>query len=411
MGILSPINRLARRVANLTEGGAKDLRLTEASGWAEAFGRNTASGKTVNLENSLQLSAVWACINRTSQTVSSLPLKLYVKEKDGSRSPYDGRLSSILSKTPNQDQTPLEFWEGNVGLLLSKGNAYSEIVRTGREVSELLPMDGIVRPVRTDTGVLQFEQHVSGKRRILSRDQVFHLKGFGFGGDEGLSAIRYGAQTMGASIAAEDSAARLFANGMQMSGILQSDQILKPEQRKQIGEMMAQYTGSDKAGKLMVLEAGLKYQSVTMNPEDAQMLETRRFNVEDICRWFGIPPIVIGHAAEGQTMWGTGVEQILLSWLNLGLNPLLKRIEQRINKQLIAPSGLTNVYAEFNREGMLQMDSTAKAAFLSQMVNNGIYSRDEARETVNRQRRGGAADELMAQTAMAPLGSLGQSEG
>ncbi|MEO9537213.1 MAG: phage portal protein [Parasphingorhabdus sp.] len=411
MGILSPINRLARRVANLTEGGAKDLRLTEASGWAEAFGRNTASGKTVNLENSLQLSAVWACINRTSQTVSSLPLKLYVKEKDGSRSPYDGRLSSILSKTPNQDQTPLEFWEGNVGLLLSKGNAYSEIVRTGREVSELLPMEGIVRPVRTEGGVLQFEQHVSGKRRILSRDQVFHLKGFGFGGDEGLSAIRYGAQTMGASIAAEDSAARLFANGMQMSGILQSDQILKAEQRKQISEMMAQYTGSDKAGKLMVLEAGLKYQSVTMNPEDAQMLETRRFNVEDICRWFGIPPIVIGHAAEGQTMWGTGVEQILLSWLNLGLNPLLKRIEQRINKQLIAPSGLTNVYAEFNREGMLQMDSTAKAAFLSQMVNNGIYSRDEARETVNRQRRGGAADELMAQTAMAPLGSLGQPEG
>lgn len=409
MGILSPFRKAAGRVFNLTEGGPKDLRLAED--WRDVFGSYSAAGQTVTLDTSLQLSAVWACINRTSQTVSSLPLKLYVKEKDGSRSPYDGRLVDILSKSPNLDQTPLEFWEGNVGLLLAKGNAYSEIIRTGRNVSELLPLIGSVTPKRDTSGVLWYEHVKEGKRRYLRREDVFHLKGFGFGGDVGLSAMRYGAQTMGSSIAADNSAAKLFANGLQMSGILKSDQILKTEQRTQIASMLSDYVGSDKAGKLMVLEAGLDYQSITMNPEDAQMLETRRFNIEDICRWFGIPPIIIGHAAQGQTMWGTGVEQILLSWLNLGLNPLLKRIEQRINKQLIQGSGLTNVYAEFNREGMLQMDSAAKAEFLSKMVNNGIFTRDDARETLNKKRRGGAADALMAQSAMAPLDTLGQSEG
>ncbi|MEH6773718.1 MAG: phage portal protein, partial [Cereibacter changlensis] len=195
----------------------------------------------------------------------------------------------------------------------------------------------------------------------------------------------------------------------QISGLLKSPTILSPDQRMQMRDMLKLYQNSENAWKVMVLEAGLDFQALTLNPEDAQMLETRRFAVEDICRWFGVPPIVIGHAGEGQTMWGTGVEAILLAWMNLGLNPILRRIESRIRKDLIAPGSRIKRYAEFNREGILQMDSKAKAEFLTKLTSNGIMSRNEAREKLNMARRDGA-DDLTAQTAMAPLKDLGQTE-
>src|SRR5690606_16736092 len=129
-------------------------------------------------------------------------------------------------------------------------------------------------------------------------------------------------------------------------------------------------------------------------------------HIEEICRWFGVPPIMVGHAAQGQTMWGTGVEQIILQWMTTGLNPLAKRIEARIKKQLIRPTGNRRRYAEFNREALLQMDSTAKANFLSSMTQNGLMTRNEGRAKLNLPRVEGA-DQLTAQTNLAPLDRLG----
>jgi HK97 family phage portal protein len=138
------------------------------------------------------------------------------------------------------------------------------------------------------------------------------------------------------------------------------------------------------------------------------MLENHRCSVEEMCRWFGMPPIIIGHAAQGQTMWGSGVEQILLAWLTLGIDPLCDRIEARIKKQLIRPSGNRRRYAEFNREALLQMDSAAKASFLSIMTQNGLMTRNEGRAKLNLPRVDGG-DELTAQTNLAPLSTLGSA--
>src|SRR5690606_18917216 len=113
-----------------------------------------------------------------------------------------------------------------------------------------------------------------------------------------------GVNALGAAMAADESAAKVFSNGLQTAGLLSSDSTLKKEQRAELQKIMEQYVGSQNAQKMMILEAGLKFQAVTLNPEDAQLLETRRFGVEEICRWFGVPPIMIGHAGEGQTMWG-----------------------------------------------------------------------------------------------------------
>ncbi|ABN78412.1 phage portal protein [Cereibacter sphaeroides] len=413
---MSLITRLAARLPAQVRSAAYDiekerrLSLSDGSAWSRLFGRTSAAGKPVTLDKAMQLSAVWACVRQTAMAISALPLAVYRKEGDGSRSSVDDRLAEVLSVSPNLDQTALEHWEGQVAWLMVNGNCYSERTDIGGRLSSLQPLPAnMTRPIRNSDGELFYQILDRGKSEVLPRDKVFHVKGFGFGGDMGLSAINFGVQTMGTALAADESAGKLFSNGMQISGVLKAGQTLTAEQRQQMRTMLEAYRSSDNAWKVMVLEAGMSFEALTLNPEDAQMLETRRFQVEDICRWFGVPPIVIGHAGEGQTMWGSGVEQILIAWMELGLNPVLRRIEKRIQKDLMPRGERLSRYAEFNREGILQMDSKAKSEFLTKLVSNGIMSRNEAREKLNLSRRDGG-DELTAQTAMAPLSDLGQKE-
>lgn len=405
--------RQAEAPMNLTTQQAlqKDRRLTLQNGnaWSAAFGHGSHAGKTVTLDTALQLGTVWACIRLTAQAASCLPLAMYEKKDDGSRVRVseDEDIAEVICDSPNEDQTPLEFWETMVAWLMATGNAYSEKVDTGRRLSALQPLPSThCHPVRDADGELTYRFNDRGKTEVLPRDKIFHLKGFGFGGDLGLSPIRYGVQTFGSAIAMEEATAKVFGSGLQASGVLSSDKTLQPQQRSDLQGIMEKYVGSSNAGKLMILEAGLKYERLALTPVDVQMLEHQRFSVEDICRWFGMPPIIIGHAAQGQTMWGSGVEQILIAWLTLGIDPLCDRIEARIKKQLIRPTGNRRRYAEFNREALLQMDSSAKASFLSTMTQNGLMTRNEGRAKLNLPRKDGG-DDLTAQTNLAPLSSLG----
>lgn len=388
---------------------AKDRRLTLQDGkaWAGAFGANSHAGKTVTLDAMMQLSTVWACIRLTAQAVSCLPGAMFERSGDDDRQRVEDDLSEVLCDSPNEDQTPLEFWEGNVAWLMAQGNAYSEQVKIGKRLSALQPIASTAcAPLRRDDGELVYRVWDRGKSEILPRDKIFHLRGFGFGGDLGLSPIRFGAQTFGSAIAIEEATGRLFGSGLQASGLLSSQHTLDDDQRVELQSIMEKFVGSSNAGKLMILEAGLKYERLALSPIDAQMLENQRFSVEALCRWFGMPPIIIGHAAQGQTMWGTGVEQILLAWLTLGIDPICDRIEARVKKQLIRPTGNRKRYFEFNREALLQMDSAAKAAFLSTMTQNGLMTRNEGRAKLNLPRKEGG-DDLTAQTNLAPLGQLG----
>lgn len=380
------------------------LSLTEGTGWTQIFGRESNSGKTVNLKSTLQLATAWACIRLTATAVSSLPLGMFEKGANGSRNDIDHDLGAVLIDSPNSSQTGLEFWETMVAGLVAKGNSCAEKTYTGKHLSALQPLDA--RPVRVD-GALMFRVTDRGKTEDLPPNKIFHLKGFNFGGDEGLSPIHCGVHSFGSALAADETTARIFANGLQQPLFIDSGQTkLTADQRKDLTTLFKKFTGSDNTGKVMVLEQGMKPVPFSLNPEDAQMLETRRFQVEDICRWYGMPPIIVGHAGQGQTMWGTGVEQILLAWLALGINPLCKRIEARIRKDIVPLGEKRKIYAEFNREGLLQMDSAAKAAFLGAMTQNGLMDRNEGRAKLNLPARAGA-DILTAQTNLAPLTSLG----
>ena len=386
---------------------AKEARIAASLSpyWASLFGRQSHAGRAVTGESALELSAVWACVRQTAQTIASLPLAVYERQADDSRLPVTDRLAEILTVSPNARQTALEHWEGQIAWLLTNGNFYAERVQTGAQLSALEPLAAVlVEPVQREDGALTYAFHDRGKREVLPADKVFHVRGFGFGGLKGLSAIRYGVQSLGAGLAADEAAARVFANGLSASGFLETGQALDDEQREQLQALLERYTGSTNAAKVMVLEGGLKFASAMLNPEDAQLLETRRFAIEDICRWFGVPPIIIGHSAEGQTMWGTGVEQILLGWMNQGLNPIMRRVEAGIRKSLIGPAR-RRVYAEWNREGILQMDAKAKSEFLRLMVNAGIMTPNEARSKLNLPRVEGG-DTLLVQGAMMPLETL-----
>lgn len=389
---------------------AKERRIYSTSdtegGWV--FGSDSYAGRVVTQHTALQNATVFDCSRLTGQAMASMPLKFYERTAGGGRVEVEDYPLAELLSDPNADQTDFEFWEGQSARAVLNGTAYAHKRGTDRFLKALVPIAAV--PRRKTSGELVFDTFDRGKMIELPRSEIFQIKAFGLGGDEGLSAIRYGAQSIGTALAGEETSARMFGAGMQASGLLTSEQVLEQPQRDQLQAIMDQYRGSRNAGKLMILEAGLKYQTLTLNPEDAQLLEQRKFQIEEICRWFGVPPIMVGHASEGQTMWGTGVEQILISWLVLGINPLAKRIERRIRKQLIPAGDRRRIYAEFNREALLQMDSKAKAEFLSALTQNGLMSRAEGRQKLNLERTGQPGEDLLtAQTNLAPLGALGQA--
>ena len=387
------------------------LALEHGGQFSALLSQPSTSGRRVDLEAALQHSVVWACIQQTAQTIASLPLQLYSKGSDGNRTPLDDRLTEILTVSPNADQTALEHWEGQVAWLMANGNCYAERVYTGRRLTALEPLAALrCEPIVANDGRKNFEYRDRGKREVLPANKVLHIKGFGFGGLKGMSSIRYGLNSFGAGIAADEAASRHFANGMMPSGTIKYDDSLTPEQREQFQDLLQKFSSSRNAGKVLLLEGGMEYAAVTLNPEDAQLLETRRFSVEDMCRWFGVPPVVIGHAAQGQTMWGTGVEQILMSWMSRGLNPLMRRIEARLLRDVISPEAGRRAYAEWNREGILQMESKAKAEFLKTLVNSGLMTPNEARQKLNLP-KAPCGDTLLVQGAMISLEELLSRQG
>jgi HK97 family phage portal protein len=405
--------KLAARAAaavvrnELAPGESGWVNLTAPAG-LPTHGHASAAGKVVSGETAMKISAVWDCVRTTAQTISTLPLGLYERNRDGSKTRLENDLDAVLTVMPNRDQTAQEFWEGMTAGTVLQGNGCAEKLMIGDRLVGLRPMLNC-RPRIARTGGLEYEVLDRGKRYLLPAEKVFHMRGFGAGDGLGLSAIKYGAQSMGAALAADESAGKVFSNGMMASGVVHTDQTLDEKQRAQLQAMLEAYTGSTKAGKVMSLEAGLKYSQLQLNPDDAQLLETRKFQVEDVCRWFGVPPIIIGHASGGQTMWGSGVEAIMLSWLTLGINPQLRRIEARALVDLVPPSKRRRWTIEFDREAMLQMDSKAKGEFLAKMATSGTMSANERRAKLNLPRHPDpAADNLMMQGAMALLENLGE---
>lgn len=386
--------------------GGQPIKFTDGAFWRSFFGMDTDAGVSVDYDKALQLDAVWACINLIYKTVGTLPCVVY--KEDGVTPDKDGVLYGLLHDLPNRDDTAPEFWGMAAMSLMLDGNFFAEKKFIGETLRELRPLNPLwVDCDRTKSGERFYTVTENGKARKVAERAMFHVRMARLPGcDRGMSPIGVVRNTVGNAMAAEKSAGKMFANGMQVAGILSSDQTLKPEQRKQLADTLGQFSGSERAGKIAVLEAGLTYQQLTINPQDAQMLETRQFSVEQICRIFGVPPIMIGHAASGVSTWGSGVEQIILQFTKTGLRPLLKTLEAAMYRDLLDEKTRKTTKIEFNMEGLLRGDSQTRAEFLSKLVGSAIYTPNEARAYENKPPIDGG-DALLANSTMLPIDKLG----
>lgn len=387
------------------------ISLTDGSFWAAWGGRESSSGEMVTVESALQLSAAWACVRLIAETIATLPLNLYQKGADGTRTlATQHQLFDVLHNQPNADNTAVEFWEVIVASMLLWGNGFARKLRSGGVIiglELLLPHRMTVK--RLPTGELQYTyRDIDGSELVLTEDDVLHIRGFSLNGWLGVSVITYAREVFGNAIAANKTSSSVFKNGLRPSGVLSTDQILQKEKRTEIRtDLQQQFGGAMQAGKTMVLEAGMKYQPITMNPGDVQLLETKAFNVEEICRWYRVPPFMVGHS-EKSTSWGTGIEQQMIGFLTFTLRPWLTRIEQAIRRGCLTTQERTKYFAQFSVEGLLRADSAGRASFYSTMTQNGIMTRDDCRVKENLPPMGGNAAVLTVQSAMLPIDMLGQ---
>ena len=363
----------------------RKLTVREPDGWYPDGARGDA-GEVVSDDTVLSLSAVWACVNLLAGTIASLPLMVYRTDASGRRTvAKDHKLYRVLHDSPNYDQTAVDFWEFISASLELWGNAYARIERAGGTVSGLHPVaPNLVAVRRLSNGDIEYRWAEDGQYFVETDRSMLHIRGFGGNPLGGMSTLHFGRHAFSLARAIDRSAGGMFKNGLRPSGVLTFDKWLSPEQRLLAEEKLTEkYVGAMNAGRPLILEGGTKWAQLGINPEDAQMLESRGFSVEEICRFFGVPPFMIGHT-EKSSSWGTGLEQQTLGFQKFTLRRRLKRIEQALEKQLLkAEDRAAGLTIEFNLEGLLRADSMGRARFYQQMTAIGAMTINEVRELEN----------------------------
>lgn len=363
----------------------RNLTIREPDGWI-SDGQMSDAGESVTGETALALSAVWACVNLIAGTCASLPLMVYRTGRDGTREPAkDHPIYRVVHDSPNYDQTAVDFWEFGFASIELWGNQYARIERSAGQVRGLHPIaPNLVSVRRLSTGELEYRWTEDGRSYVETDQSILHIRGFGGGPLGGLSTLHFGRNTFGLARAIDRSAGAMFRNGLRPSGVLSMDKVLTDEQREPVEARLAKkFAGAMNAGRPMVLEGGMKWVPLTINPEDAQMLESRAFSVEEICRYFGMPPVMIGHTSKSSS-WPSSVEAQGLLLQKFVIRRRLKRVEQALEKQLLTPADrAAGITIEFNLEGLLRGDSEGRSKFYQTMTQIGAMTINEVRALEN----------------------------
>ncbi|WP_245408970.1 phage portal protein [Rhizobium wuzhouense] len=361
------------------------LDVREPDGWISNSMRGDA-GEVVTDDTVLSLSAVWACVNLIAGTIASLPLVVYRTDNQGRRTvAREHKLYRVLHDSPNYDQTAVDFWEFVSASIELWGNAYARISRSGSDIASLHPIaPNLVSVRRLSSGTIEYRWTEDGKSFVETDKTMLHIRGFGGNPLGGMSTLHFGRHAFSLARAVDRSAGSTFRHGLRPSGVLTFEKWLSPEQR-QVAEdkLNEKFLGAMNAGRPLILEGGTKWEQLTISPDDAQLLQSRGFSIEEICRFFGTPPFMIGHT-EKTTSWGTGLEQQTLGFQKFTLRRRLKRIEQALEKQLLTPNDRANrITIEFNLEGLLRGDSAGRARFYQQMTQIGAMTINEVRALEN----------------------------
>ena len=342
---------------------------------------NCNSGVRVDEESSMRTSAVYACVKILAETVASLPLHLYKKGTNGKNEFADQHpLFSCLYETPNDEMTSFEFREIMMTSLLLYGNAYARIIRKQGHVTELWYLKPQYMTVERDTitGKIKYtySDDITNKTYVYKPKQIFHIKGLSIDGVKGLSPIAQAREAVGLSLATEEYGAKFFGNGARPGGVLEHPGILKdPEKLRESWNQV--YQGTRNSHKVAVLEEGMKYHSIGIAPEDAQFLETRKYQVNEICRIFRVPPHLVGDL-ERATF--SNIEHQSIEFVQHTIRPWIVRWEQAIARALLSAEERTIYFARFNVDGLLRGDYKSRMEGYAVGRQNGWLSTNDIRK-------------------------------
>ena len=379
MGFLSGLFRSRDAPRNSTSGSAYRF-----------FMGSSTSGKRVNERSAMQMTAVYSCVRILSEAVAGLPLHLYQYTDKGSKEKaVDNPLYFLLHDEPNTEMTSFVFRETLMTHLLLWGNAYSQIIRNGKgETVGLYPlMPDRMTVGRDEKGRLYYEYMVSSDDAKTLKDgtvrlspyDVLHIPGLGFDGLVGYSPIAMAKNAIGLAIAAEEYGSKFYANGATPSGILEYPGTVK-EPDKVRESWNAGFGGSSNAHKIAVLEEGMKYTPISISPNEAQFLETRKFQINEIARIFRVPPHMVGDLEKSSF---SNIEQQSLEFVKYTLEPWLVRWEQAMVRSLISPTDKNRYFIKFNVDGLLRGDYQSRMNGYATARQNGWMSANDIRELEN----------------------------
>ena len=352
------------------------------------FGRSVA-GQTVNQRTAMQVTAVYACVRILAESIAGLPLHVYRYKDKGKEMVVDHPLYPLLHDEPNPEMTSFIFRETLMGHLLLYGNAYAQIIRDGygrgKWLYPLLPDKMDVR--RDDAGQLvytyiryldEFGRRQRFEEVKLRPDQVLHIPGLGYDGLIGYSPIAMAKNAIGMSMAAEEYGSTFFANGATPSGLLEHPGVVKdPEKLRQ--SWHAQFSGKN-SHNVAVLEEGMTYKPMSISPNEAQFLETRKFQIDEIARIFRVPPHMVGDLDKSSF---SNIEQQSLEFVKYTLNPWVIRWEQSMQKALLLPGEKGHYFIKFNVDGLLRGDYQSRMNGYAIGRQNGWLSANDIREMEN----------------------------
>lgn len=377
------------------------------SGAIDSIVAGLSAGQTITEQTALTLSTVWACTSLVSETIGTLPLHIYKKTANGRERADDYQLSYILRNKPNTKSTSSVLWQSTVASMLLRGNGILKKLTVGNKLVGLqfMPYDKLQIVLDFEGNAEYHEIQSRGVTVKIPNKDIIRIPNFTIDGNWGLSSITYGAKMFSNSLNSMESANRMLEKGLVQTVAFKTDKRIRGDQREDFKKSFEQYSGAMNSGKAILLEDGMDVKTISLNPKDAQLLESRAFSVEEICRWFRVDPSMIGHG-NAVSNWGTGLEQKMIGFLTFTLRPILTRIEQSINNELIPLEDRGIYYAEFSIDGLLRGDSTSRATFFREMVNAGIMTRDEVRKLENLPPLGGNAEKLMTNGATQPIDTL-----
>lgn len=350
---------------------------------------NSTSGKVVTERTSMQMTAVYACVRILSEAVAGLPLHMYEYKDDGKEKAIKNPLYFLLHDEPNPEMTSFIFRETLMTHLLLWGNAYAQIIRNGKnEVVALYPlMPNKMSVERDEKGEIYYvynryqDEAKTGDLGtvVLLKEDVLHIPGLGFDGLVGYSPIAMAKNAIGLAIATEEYGSKFFANGAAPSGVLEHPGTIK-DPTKVREAWMSQFGGSSNSGKVAVLEEGMKYTPISISPEQAQFLETRKFQINEIARIFRVPPHMVGDLEKSSF---SNIEQQSLEFVKYTLEPWIIRWEQALSRALLSSDEKKKYFFKFNVDGLLRGDYQSRMNGYAIARQNGWMSANDIRELEN----------------------------